>query len=254
MNHRGAVFLVAALTLWFALPATAHASTCSDAEISISAPPLSRGDQQAFVATFRAELTKVCDWWGGDFAGPYRIEIEDSRGTSMALIPAWRGNHGQVIFRMRTIRQGTSPITHEIVHAVAPNGNRFLAEGLATHAHDTLGGQSAFPNFGNDLHARARQFANDADMPALEGLAVPARLQLPDLQPQGAYLVAGSFVRFLIETHGMEKFRALYAMTPLVNAMTSSYQNAITAGYGREPKSAIIKIYEKALGTEFSDQ
>jgi 3-hydroxyisobutyrate dehydrogenase-like beta-hydroxyacid dehydrogenase len=44
------------------------------------------------------------------------------------------------------------------------------------------------------------------------------------------------------------------AMTPLVNAMTSSYQNAIAAGYGREPKSAIIKIYEKALGTEFSDQ
>ena len=29
---------------------------------------------------------------------------------------------------------------------------------------------------------------------------------------------------------------------------------AIAAGYGREPKSAIIKIYEKALGTEFSDQ
>ena len=44
------------------------------------------------------------------------------------------------------------------------------------------------------------------------------------------------------------------AMTPLVNAMTSSYQNAIVAGYGREPKSAIIKIYEKALGTKFSDQ
>ena len=43
------------------------------------------------------------------------------------------------------------------------------------------------------------------------------------------------------------------AMTPLVNAMISSYQNAIAAGFGREPKSAIIKIYEKAVGTEFSD-
>jgi hypothetical protein len=216
MNRPGAIFLIASPFLWASLPTAAHADACSDAGISISAPPLSREDQRDFVETFRTELTKACGWWGGDFAGPYRIEIEDSRGTSMALIPAWRGNHGQIIFRMRTIRQATSPITHEITHAVAPNGNRFLAEGLATHAHDALGGQSAFPNFGNDLHARARQFANDADMPALERLAVPARLQLPDLQPQGAYLVAGSFVRFLIETHGLEKFRALYAMTPLV--------------------------------------
>lgn len=205
---------VAAIALAPSLPS--HASACSNADITISAPPLSRGDQRAFVEKFRTQLTRVCDWWDGDFTGPYRIEIEDSRGTSMALIPAWRGNHGQVIFRMRTIRQGISPITHEIVHAVAPNGNRFLAEGLATHAHDALGGQAAFPNFGGDLHARARQFAADADMPALERIAVPARLQLPDLKPQGAYLVAGSFVRFLIETHGMAKFRALYAVTPLV--------------------------------------
>ena len=42
------------------------------------------------------------------------------------------------------------------------------------------------------------------------------------------------------------------ALTPLVNAMTSSYQAAISAGLGREPKSAIIKIYEKVLGTKFS--
>ena len=42
------------------------------------------------------------------------------------------------------------------------------------------------------------------------------------------------------------------ALTPLVNAMTSSYQTAISAGLGSEPKSAIIKIYEQVLGTEFS--
>ncbi|MBT4906121.1 MAG: hypothetical protein HOK98_12940 [Rhodospirillaceae bacterium] len=198
----------------FAAPALAN--QCTNPDITISAPPLSGSDQRAFVEKFRTELTKVCTWWDGDFTGPYRIEIEDSRGTSMALIPAWRGNRGQVIFRMRTIRQGNSPITHEIVHAVAPNGNRFLAEGLASHAHDALGGQAAFPNFGNDLHTSARKFAADADMPALDRLATPTRLQLPDLQPQGAYLVAGSFVRYLIETHGMEKFRALYAITPLV--------------------------------------
>jgi len=39
-----------------------------------------------------------------------------------------------------------------------------------------------------------------------------------------------------------------------VNAMTSSYQTAISAGFGNEPKSAIIKIYEQVLGTEFSNK
>jgi 3-hydroxyisobutyrate dehydrogenase-like beta-hydroxyacid dehydrogenase len=42
------------------------------------------------------------------------------------------------------------------------------------------------------------------------------------------------------------------AMTPLMNAMTSSYQNAIAQGLGDEPKSAILKVYERALGTKFS--
>jgi len=42
------------------------------------------------------------------------------------------------------------------------------------------------------------------------------------------------------------------AMTPLMNAMTSSYQNAIAQGLGDEPKSAILKVYERALGAKFS--
>ncbi len=41
------------------------------------------------------------------------------------------------------------------------------------------------------------------------------------------------------------------AMTPLINAMTASYQNAMAAGYADQPKSAILKIYEQALAVEF---
>ncbi len=41
------------------------------------------------------------------------------------------------------------------------------------------------------------------------------------------------------------------AMLPVVNAMVASYQAAISAGYGAEPKSSILKIYEQALGVEF---
>ncbi len=42
----------------------------------------------------------------------------------------------------------------------------------------------------------------------------------------------------------------LGAELPLVGAMTASYEKAIEAGYGDQPKSAIVKIYEEALGIE----
>lgn len=44
------------------------------------------------------------------------------------------------------------------------------------------------------------------------------------------------------------------ALTPLMNAMISSYQNALADGLGSEPKSAIIKVYEKALGIRFGHE
>ncbi|MFT5450252.1 MAG: 3-hydroxyisobutyrate dehydrogenase-like beta-hydroxyacid dehydrogenase [Gammaproteobacteria bacterium] len=40
------------------------------------------------------------------------------------------------------------------------------------------------------------------------------------------------------------------AMTPVTNAMTAVYQSAMAQGHGAEPKSAMIKIYEKVLGVE----
>jgi len=41
------------------------------------------------------------------------------------------------------------------------------------------------------------------------------------------------------------------AMTPVTAAMTAVYQTAIAQGHGGEPKSAMIKVYEGVLGTEF---
>jgi 3-hydroxyisobutyrate dehydrogenase-like beta-hydroxyacid dehydrogenase len=88
--------------------------------------------------------------------------------------------------------------------------------------------------------ASARSFAGDHFVPRML-----ARQFDDDFPMEDAYKDILNVQRIAIEKR---------AMTPLVNAMTSSYQNAIAAGYGREPKSAIIKIYEKALGTEFSDR
>ena len=34
--------------------------------------------------------------------------------------------------------------------------------------------------------------------------------------------------------------------------MVKSYQSAMDAGFGREPKSAMIKVYEEKLGVKFT--
>ena len=43
---------------------------------------------------------------------------------------------------------------------------------------------------------------------------------------------------------------ALHASTPVMNAMTAVYQQAMAMGWADEPKSAMIKVYEQVLGTE----
>jgi hypothetical protein len=87
---------------------------------------------------------------------------------------------------------------------------------------------------GVSLHTAARPYAQ-ADIAALDRLATPSMLKLDRLDGREAYLVAGSFVRFLIEQHGMEQFRRLYALTTLV----PGERNAGTPGrwqdiYGRD--------------------
>ena len=193
----------------------AHAA-CADAAMTIRAPTLSSGDERSFEKRFRQSLSQVCKWWGPTFEGPYTIDIEESRGPSMALVPAWRGNQGRILFRGNTVRLGRAAITHEIVHVLAPNANRLLAEGLAVYAHILLQGEPAFPNFGKDFTAEARKLSASADIGALDGLATPTRLKLLDLDNRDAYIVAGSFVGFLIERHGLEIFRELYDLTSLV--------------------------------------
>ena len=44
------------------------------------------------------------------------------------------------------------------------------------------------------------------------------------------------------------------AELPVVRAMIGSYKAAIEAGYGDEPKSAMLKVYEEALGVSFRNR
>jgi len=207
---RRAGWLVGIALAW---PGTA-AGACMPPSIAIEAT-VAASDRRAFEAALHGAVAAVCAWWGPTFEGAWQVAIDGGRGPSMALVPAWRGERGHMLFRAGPVRQGNAAIVHEVVHVFAPNANRFLAEGLAVYAHDRLGGAPAHPNFGADLHRAAQAFAA-ADLAALDRAATPQRLATEALDEGSAYLVAGSFVRFLVETHGLDRFRRLYDLTPLV--------------------------------------
>jgi hypothetical protein len=204
------LFLITLVLVSISAPAAAQSATppCSRLEVAIRST-LSGSDVRAFEKEFRQALDKVCDWWGKTYTGKISIEVLDSRGPSMALVPAWRGNRGQMIFRSGTISQNITATIHELTHLFAPNGNRFLAEGLAVYAQEALASTAVYPTYGEDIHLAAKPLA-DASIPYLDEFATPQRLT------QEQYVVAGSFVRYLIETHGLNKFREVYAMTPLI--------------------------------------
>ncbi|MEM1178252.1 MAG: DUF2891 domain-containing protein [Acidobacteriota bacterium] len=104
-------------------------------------------------------------------------------------------------------------LVHEITHAVAPSAHRpdrFFDDGLAVHLQEKLGEAPSFPHFNDELHAATRKAAAEhgdflalaeAEQKRWRGTAEESRL---------AYLQEGSFVRFLIESRGLEAFWRVY--------------------------------------------
>ena len=165
-----------------------------------------------FQSEMQRARAKVREWWGATFEGSISIQTNTERVLSMALIPAWRGERGQMIFGAKRVDAGEAATVHEMIHVYAPNANRFLAEGLAVYGHDLLGGPPAYPNFGKSLDDIAGRSANRELAMTLERTPTPNPLESVSKEGEA---IAGSFVKFLIERHGMDKFRALYALTPL---------------------------------------
>jgi hypothetical protein len=107
------------------------------------------------------------------------------------------------------VRDKREALLHEIVHIYAPNRNRFLAEGLAVYLQDKIGNNPAFPNFGKDLDALARLSLSEVS--SLKMLNDVRKQPLSSVMAEPtAYILAGSFVGFLIEEYGLPSFKKLY--------------------------------------------
>lgn len=201
--------------------------------------------QNEFKFDFHQEIARLKKWsasryWPALPVPEFRVVVSDRYKISRSLVPAWSGCAGRMEFPAWRVVARKAAIAHEIVHVFYPNGNRLLAEGLAVYLQAEIGGNPAFPNFGRPLHELVRELLKEMvpgfvrgdpaslapiRLAALDQIATPNPLTLKvgndfyGEEPRGQahiYPIAGSFVQFLIEAHGLETFRALYERTPLV--------------------------------------
>jgi hypothetical protein len=206
---------------------------------------LTTAQQAEFKSDFHQDLKRLEKWaiqnqWPPLATPALQVIVSHKYRISKSLAPAWYGRAGHMQFPAWRVVARKAAIAHELVHVFWPNGNRFLAEGLAIYLQAIAGGNPAFPNFGRPLHQlaceRMQKMAREdragvakrfgqIRLNELDAIATPSPLALrvgqdfygEDARGQAhVYPIAGAFIQFLIETCGMEKFRALYMQTPLV--------------------------------------
>lgn len=165
-----------------------------------------------------AERAKVEAFWGPTWTDLIRIRVDERYRISRALVPAYIGNRGYMEMPLQRVTRKNGALLHEIVHIYAPHDNRFLAEGLGVYLQAKLGGNAALPNEGEPLAKLARRHLPSSEVMAkLDEVRTPIPLGRV-IDDMTAYLLAGSFVEFLIEKHGLADFKVLYE--------SGSYQTA----------------------------
>jgi hypothetical protein len=206
----GYVLCIVALSFFATQCTTALRGTLTCEGVEVLSEQLTVTAAEEYCRYAVDERRKVESFWGSTWNETIRINVSSSYRISRALVPGYFGNRGFMEMPLRGVRDNTGPLLHEIVHIYAPNNNRFLAEGLAVHLHTKLGGNPAFPNFGEDLRRSAVR-----SMPKIKSLEALNRVRTPRplssvLDEKIAYVLAGSFVGFLIERYGLPPFRSLY--------------------------------------------
>jgi hypothetical protein len=151
-------------------------------------------------------IAEISAFWGGNQARGLEVSIDPRESRSKTIY----GARTVVALSPRAASPRSGTLEHEIAHAVVgPDGARraYLMEGIATYFEYAFG---PVP-FGIDDWARAELKRHafvaldraDFGERAGSSAATPARML--------AYAEAGSFVKFLIESQGLAKFKRLYS-------------------------------------------
>ncbi len=120
-----------------------------------------------------------------------------------------------VVFLSFAKRKRT-PYLHETVHIIAWDWNAlWLKEGLAVHLNDRLSGYPAFPNFGESVDDFASRVLRREFPPATKALDLMGENGVPGFENRRVrrmfYILAGSYVGYLLDKMGVKKLMRVYA-------------------------------------------
>jgi hypothetical protein len=189
--------------------------------IEVVSDELMRPEAEKYCRYAASERKKVEQFWGATWQEPIRIQVSSSFSIARSLVTNG-GKPGNTEMPLARVHDGRGALLHEITHSYAPNANRFLQEGLAVYLQEKIGGNPAFPNFGRKLHVLARDALSSVrSLETLNSVRFPRPLSAV-MDERTAYVLAGSFAGFLIEKHGLPKFRTLYESGDYVRAYQES--------------------------------
>ena len=238
-----------ALSIACILILTANAWPCLAQDVTFVMKDISKSTADRFKQEFMDGKQKLESYlastnFAQPFAGAIDVEVSNGKPFSESLLFVWQGLRGRMYFPSeRAKMKGRAAIVHELTHVNAPNEVRFLAEGFPTYLQEKMGSLDVYPTLGDPVECGLRRYdaayrsaLSSVDLTLFDALPTKTGAFLGDAvglerafpeNEEGvqhrrvySYLVSASFVRFLIEHQGMEKFKALYALTPLTPGAT----------------------------------
>jgi hypothetical protein len=193
------------------IPAIAGSKDVQDSQIKIytKLKDVSESDIERVFKEAEIALNSIPPILGVEYKKTIKIKIVD-KGICYA-----RG--GTVFLPIWHVRNKRASIVHEVTHIIAKRheGNRFFSEGLAVFFQDKFGEDKGYPIYYktpdylslNDLVIRYRD-----NLISLTYLKHTNNLfrQIKSENRKIAYIEAGSFISFLYEIYGAQKFKDLY--------------------------------------------
>lgn len=162
------------------------------------------------VADLESHLRKIEQALGISHPG----KIPYYRYSSKERKEALTGNGANAHFEGGAVHADSWKDRHEIVHVIDPQLGKsvvFLKEGLAVHLAGAWGGQ--------DLHSYTKLLANKDELLPIGQLLDDVAFR--NFPPEVTYPQAGSFVRYLIELFGVDRFKKLYPIEDSSTAMST---------------------------------
>lgn len=171
------------------------------------------------------EITGANDWHlcyapNGDVIS---VKYEMTQGISNAMM-AKQHRKPVVQLQQTMFELGIAPVAHESVHLVLPqSSSHSLLEGIASYLQAVLCDESVVFDLGIDAHEHAKFLLRTDETAAMISEEM-GRMMLATEFSWGEtrstyYILSHSFVKYLVETYGMEAFMTVY----LPGASDSSY-------------------------------